>query len=571
MDFAENTTDTSANINYQINYNQIDSPILSPTLSPITSQIEPFLNSGLLLPSNHQNDINPIDDEENLFNSNHPGSLSSLEELPQGRNMGLFSTILLFISRIVGSGIFATPASIFISCGGSPFLFFLAWIIAAIITFSGLYIYLELGSLMPRSGGTKVFLEVIYYKPTYLISVVFSLYSVLFGFVITNAIIFGEYFLYSCGFDNENQSKNPRYVGVLLTLITTLIHGYSVKTGILINNIVGSLKLILLFIMTLTGFFVLVFPQSITKIDNQLTWSNFFQNQRTVTLSSFSAGIFQAIFSFSGWNNVHTVASEIKNPVKTLNLAGPVSLIIILISYFFTNIAYLKVVPHDEIFNSGQLIGSLLFEKIFGYKIGRQLLTMSVALSAGGNVFVVLYAISRMNQEVFREGYLPFASLMASNKPFGAPLPALLLSLFITTFFMLVPPAGNDVYSYIVNLESYPFQLFMILVAIGVLILRKRFPKIKAPVQASYFGIFITVILSVVLAIAPFTANDPNNNIKGFPSYSLMSIIILLACVLYWFGFFIVLPYLGKYTLRPENRVQEDGLVVKEWVKLPIA
>ncbi|GMF81646.1 unnamed protein product [[Candida] boidinii] len=70
--------------------------------------------------------------------------LRELEDLPQGRHMGVFSVIIMMITRIVGSGIFATPALIYRDIGGSPFLFFSVWLIAALLSFSGLYVFLEL-------------------------------------------------------------------------------------------------------------------------------------------------------------------------------------------------------------------------------------------------------------------------------------------------------------------------------------------------------------------------------------------------------------------------------------------
>ena len=36
--------------------------------------------------------------------------LQDLEDVPQGRHLGLFSTIVLFVARMVGSGIFATSS-----------------------------------------------------------------------------------------------------------------------------------------------------------------------------------------------------------------------------------------------------------------------------------------------------------------------------------------------------------------------------------------------------------------------------------------------------------------------------
>lgn len=69
-----------------------------------------------------------------------------ITEVPQGRHLGIFSTMVLFVSRMVGSGIFATPSRIFVNCGGNPLLFFAIWTLAALVAYSGLYVFLEFGS-----------------------------------------------------------------------------------------------------------------------------------------------------------------------------------------------------------------------------------------------------------------------------------------------------------------------------------------------------------------------------------------------------------------------------------------
>lgn len=499
--------------------------------------------------------------------------LQSLEELPQGRHLGIFSTIVLFVARIVGSGIFATPSTIYQDVGGSPFLFFLSWIIAAMLAFSGLYVYLELGSLIPRSGGTKVFLEFIYTKPQYMASVVFSLYSVVFGFTLLNALVFGEYSLHSLGI--EPTEGRTRVVGLGMIYLSVLVHGVSVSHGIKIQNFIGALKLGLMAIMTLTGIYVVCFPSSITHFESNLHWDTFFQptvrnDNWSFSSSLFASAIIKASFSYSGWGSVHTVSSEIKDPIRTFKIAGPVSLGLVTISYIFTNVAYLVVIPPEEILNSGKLIGSLLFEKVFGVALGRKFLTLSIAISSASNILVVIYTISRVSQEVFREGFLPFLGFMASNWPWGSPMPTLVLSALLSTFFLLLPTNGGDIYSYIIAFEGYPQQIFTALVTIGIYIIRKRYPDLRAPIRSTLLGSAIVMLISIYLIISPLTSKVTPNP-KGFenwPSYAILAVVSLLLFVLYWAIMFKIKPMLFGYQLVPEEEQLDDGLVIKRWVKL---
>ena len=71
-----------------------------------------------------------------------------------GRTLSWGSCFILVISRVIGSGIFATPGVI-VKSVGSVGLTLSLWILGAIIAACGLAVTLEYGSMLPRSGGEK--------------------------------------------------------------------------------------------------------------------------------------------------------------------------------------------------------------------------------------------------------------------------------------------------------------------------------------------------------------------------------------------------------------------------------
>ena len=77
------------------------------------------------------------------------------------RDLGLKESVAIVISRIIGSGIFRTPAPI-MALVGCTSLFGLVWIIGGIITIFGAVIYAELTAMLPKSGGPYVFLKEAY-------------------------------------------------------------------------------------------------------------------------------------------------------------------------------------------------------------------------------------------------------------------------------------------------------------------------------------------------------------------------------------------------------------------------
>jgi solute carrier family 7 (L-type amino acid transporter), member 9/15 len=95
---------------------------------------------------------------------------------------------LLSVGRIIGTGIFATPSSILGSVG-SIGASLLLWVLGFLLSFCGLFIWLEFGTMYPRSGGEKVYLEAVYKKPRYLASVIFAMNAIVLGFSAAGCIV----------------------------------------------------------------------------------------------------------------------------------------------------------------------------------------------------------------------------------------------------------------------------------------------------------------------------------------------------------------------------------------------
>lgn len=73
------------------------------------------------------------------------------------------------------------------------------WLLGLVIAFSGLCIWLELGCMIPRSGGEKVYLEAVYRKPKLLATTIFAMYAVVLGFTAASCIVFAEYVIAAAG------------------------------------------------------------------------------------------------------------------------------------------------------------------------------------------------------------------------------------------------------------------------------------------------------------------------------------------------------------------------------------
>lgn len=84
-------------------------------------------------------------------------SIPQVPNLPREQSLSWTSSYILVVSRVIGSGIFATPGSI-VRSTGSVGLAFVVWTVGTLLAACGLVVSLEYGCMLPRSGGEKVYI-----------------------------------------------------------------------------------------------------------------------------------------------------------------------------------------------------------------------------------------------------------------------------------------------------------------------------------------------------------------------------------------------------------------------------
>lgn len=309
-----------------------------------------------------------------------------------GRNLGWSGSYIMIISRVIGSGIFATPGSV-TSSVGSIGLSLILWVVGAILAACSLAISLEYGCMLPRSGGDKVYLEFTYQHPRFLASTLVAAQAVLLGFTASNCIIFGRYVLFSLGLEAEEWTQKALAVGLMTGV--TIIHSVSLKWGIWIQNTLGWVKVYIIVCMAGAGLYVVLFqPENSfgeTPGFKIFGWEELWR-ESVWSWSVIPTALFKVFYSYAGLQNVNNVLNEVKNPVKTLKSVAPVALLTAVGLYLLVNVAYFMVIPLDEIKNSGELVAGLFFERVFGESFGRSVLPLAIAVSAMGNVMVVTFA-----------------------------------------------------------------------------------------------------------------------------------------------------------------------------------
>ncbi|KAK7535397.1 high affinity methionine permease [Phyllosticta citribraziliensis] len=513
----------------------------------------PFASSTPAAETSSTEDSSDIPNEEH---SPPVGELALSETAAGGlgRHLGLFSTTFLIIGRIIGTGIFSTPSSITESTG-SVGAALLLWTLGLLLSFAGLFIWLELGCMIPRSGGEKPYLEAAYKHPKLLATTVFATQAVLLGFTASGCIVFASNIIVAAGRTATEWEK--RGIAIAVISFVTVLHTFFPGTGVKGMNVIGLIKIFTLCFIVVTGWAVL--GGSSSKIpDPYANFHNSFAGSAT-SGNLYATALFKVLNSYTGWSNAANVLNEVKNPVRTLKIAGPLGLGICGVLYLLANVAYFSVGTIEELENSGVTIASYFMTKVFN-SAGARALSVLVAISALGNVMTVTFAQARVNQELAKEGVIPFPRFWASSWPFGSPSSGLLLH-FIPSFIVIVAIPFGDAYNFILDVEGYPSSVINTFVVIGFFWLRYSEPHAPRPFRVWWPVAIFYLAAQCFLLIAPFLRPPGGKGDTSLPYwlYPIVGISILVLSVVYWAVWRKLLPWLGKYRLEPVHEKLTDG------------
>ncbi|KAI5286679.1 hypothetical protein KEM55_000224, partial [Ascosphaera atra] len=250
-------------------------------------------------------------------------------------------------------------------------------------------------------------------------------------------VVFGEYALHAAHV--QVGRWNQRAVGLACVTAAFIIQSVSVRWGLRIANVLGTLKFGIILTIIIGGGMALSGRLTIDERPDNLAHP--FRDS-TPTAYGVVTALYNIVFSYVGYANANYVLGETRNPEKTLKIASCIGVSLAGTFYMLINVAYFAAVPRREILASAEIIAASFFKNVFGAR-AETLLCAFVALSAFGTVQAILFAQGRIVQGLGQQGVLPYSRFFASTKPFNSPAAGLGEHYVISSIIMLVPPPGD--------------------------------------------------------------------------------------------------------------------------------
>ncbi|KXN82125.1 High-affinity methionine permease [Leucoagaricus sp. SymC.cos] len=334
-------------------------------------------------------------------------------EIAQKTHIGVFSAMFIIFNRLIGAGIFATPAVIF-AFSGSIGMSLLLWVVGTLFAVPGVQVHIVWGTVSHRRVKSPVAVTHIYSIPP-ILPLLDESTQCTSAWSAGNSLVFGEHILKAI-FGCEPSPKALKSISFGCITFVILLHGTALKLGLRPQNLLGIFKLLTISIVVVIGYVALRDGILADSGAPERRWRGR-QNFRNIwqgtgeSKVAICTALYSIIWSFCGFSNVNYVLLEVRDPARTLQIAGPLAVIVVAVLYVLTDAAYSAGTSKAELVGSRRLVVSLLVRNIWGEDFERWV-DCGVALSALGNVLAVAFSQGRVNQELGREDALPFGSFI---------------------------------------------------------------------------------------------------------------------------------------------------------------
>lgn len=372
-----------------------------------------------------------------------------------------FDMTMIAIGASIGSGIFLTPALV-AGALPSPLWILGVWVLGGVMALCGALTYAELGAMMPRAGGLYVFLSEAYG----------GLFGFLFGwayFLVVNtgslaalAIAFATYF----GFFVPLNETGITLVALSGLIIVTVLNVIGVKAGGVFSDVFTVLKLLGISVLVFVGFGwgswgTTDFSQTLQLSDDSF-WG------------ALALAMVSVLWSYGGWQHATFTASEAVNPQRTVPRALIAGSAIIMTVYLLANLAYMFLLPLDDVAASPRVAADALTVVLGGF--GGAFISLTIFISTFGTSGIYTLTAPRIYYAMARDGVF-FRRVAEVHPRFRTPIYAILFQSAWAIILILFWGTYESLISYVVFTD----WIFFGLAAASVFVFRRRLPDADRP------------------------------------------------------------------------------------------
>ena len=417
------------------------------------------------------------------------------------RRLGLFSTTMLVVGGIVGSGIFLNPA-IVAQRVGTASLTLAVWGLGAIVALLGAAIFAELGRRRPRAGGGYAYLrEAFGPLPAFLYGWALLL-VIASGAIAAVAMTFAAYAGALVGAPPGGQ----RALAIAAVALLTVVNVRGVAPGAVVQNVFTVLKLAAIAALLAAALLAPAgAPANVAVLPTPDSAGHL--------VRAVGTALVPVLFAFGGWQQTNFVAEELESPERTLPRALALGVAIVVAVYVLANVAYLRALGVAGLAASSAPAADTL-ARVAGPR-GRTFVAAGIAASTFGFLDLVILVSPRVYQAMARDG-LFFTAFARLHPRFRTPVAAIVAQGAWACALLVVGSYGQ-----LLDYVTFADWIFFGLTAAALVVLRRRDAEhargapdrgFRAPL---YPWTVVAFVLAALFVVGGAVASNPANAARG--------------------------------------------------------
>ena len=376
-----------------------------------------------------------------------------MKEVPKPRRqLGLFDAIMIVMGGIVGAGIFANPSEVAHHVH-TAFLILGVWVLGGFIAMCGAFIWAELATRLPATGGQYLYLREAYHPSVAFMYGWGLLLVTQTGGMAAVAVIFSSYFRALTGV-----AWNDSVIAAAVLLILTGINCLGARAGSNVQSALMLLKIGAIAALVTLGF---ALGGGSLKSGPLLA-----QPVSFGLLKSVGAAMVPIAFTYGGWQTATFVAGEMRNAQRDLSRGLLLGVAAVVGLYLAVNLACLRVLGPTGL-DATMTPASDVMRIALGER-GAQWIAVGIAISTLGFLSQSMLTGPRVYYAMARDR-LFFESVGKLSRRSRAPVVAIVLQ-----GLAAIVIACSGTYGEILNFAITVDFIFFGMTAASLFILRRR-------------------------------------------------------------------------------------------------
>ncbi len=435
------------------------------------------------------------------------------QQKPQGsfvQEFGLGAAVILFVSSILGSGVYKKIAPMSADLQ-SPSLVLFAWLLAGVITLFGVLTTAEIGGVITESGGPYAYFRRIYgrrfafYYGWSSFSVIQSASIASISYVFAQSVnslvalpaLGGGWETYTLlGLFTPFANLGVKLTAIGLIALLATINYRGVREGGWVSKVITIVVVISLFFIIITGL-----GMSGGSVDHLRQAASSYPpasfNGNMGWIGPLFAAMLGAFWAYEGWLNIGFIGEEVKNPQRNIPLALIFGILIIITIYLLVNAAYLYVIPMDDmiaIANSENKIAAVEVIKAYLGQPGVLFISLLIIITTVGCTNATILTAARIYYSMARNGLFTGRAHYLHPR-FNTPSRVLAMQGVWSSLLVF-----SGTFDQLTDMLIFASFIFYGAIAAGIFVLRRKEPDVHRPYKA--FGYPIVPIIFIMFCAA---------------------------------------------------------------------